>query len=158
MSGDIPFRTLIPRAAFEAQVGQEIGCSRWFDMDQARIDAFAEVTEDQQFIHVDPVRAAGTIFGGTVAHGMLTLSMLSAMAYDALPALEGMKASVNYGFDRLRFVAPVPGGSRLRARFTLLNTEERKAGQLMACVGVVVEIEGQDKPALTADWRVVYLL
>ena len=155
---DNPFRRQIARPEFEAMVGQEIGVSRWFVMDQARIDAFAQVTEDEQFIHVDPDRAKETMFGGTVAHGMLTLSMLSAMAYDAFPSLEGMKASVNYGFDRLRFVAPVPSGSELRARFQLDRIEEKSPGRLMASVGVSVEIKGCEKPALTADWRVMYLI
>jgi acyl dehydratase len=153
-----PFRRTISRDEFEAQVGQEIGLSRWFVMDQARIDAFARVTEDEQFIHIDPERAKGTMFGGTVAHGMLTLSMLSAMAYDAFPALEGMSASVNYGFDKVRFVAPVPGGSDLRARFVLTAVEEPQPGRLMARVGVTVERAGSDKPALIADWRVMYLI
>ena len=155
---ETPFRTALTRAGFEVRTGQELGVSRWFDMNQARIDAFAEVTEDRQFIHIDPARAADTIFGGTVAHGYLTLSMLSAMAYDALPALEGMSASVNYGFDKVRFVAPVRAGSRIRARFTLTAMEETGPGKLLARVGVAVEIDGQDKPALTADWRVMYLL
>ena len=139
-------------------MGQDIGVSRWFEMDQARIDAFAKITEDEQFIHVDPVRAKETMFGGTVAHGMLTLSMLSAMAYDVLPSLEGMTASVNYGFDRLRFVAPVPSGAQLRARFVLNALDEKTPGKLMAQVGVTVEIEGAEKPALTAEWRVMYLV
>ena len=153
-----PFRRAVTRAELEALVGHEMGVSRWFAMDQARIDAFAEVTEDRQFIHIDPARAAETMFGGTVAHGYLTLSMLSAMAYDALPALEGMAASVNYGFDALRFVAPVRAGSRVRGRFVLDGLEARGADRLMARIGVVVEIEGSEKPALTADWRVMYLL
>ncbi|WP_050927890.1 MaoC family dehydratase [Aestuariivita boseongensis] len=154
---DSPFHKQIPRAEFDALIGQEIGVSRWFVMDQARIDAFARITEDEQFIHIDPERAKNTMFGGTVAHGMLTLSMLSAMAYDAFPALEGMKASVNYGFDRLRFVTPVRAESRLRARFVLSGLEERSPDRLMASVDVTVEIEGQEKPALTAAWRIMYL-
>ena len=153
-----PFRRQISLADYERSVGRDIGSSRWFEIGQDRIDAFAKVTEDEQFIHVDPVRAKETMFGTTVAHGMLTLSMLSAMAYDALPALEGMTASVNYGFDRLRFVAPVPSGSRLRAVFTLTALDHVKAGRVMATLGVVVQIDGSDKPALTADWRVLYLV
>ncbi len=158
MSDDIPFRRRISRPGLEAAVGSEFGVSDWVLIDQARIDAFAEVTEDRQFIHIDPERAAETVFGGTVAHGYLTLSMLSAMAYDALPALDGMTASINYGFDNLRFVAPVRSGSRIRARFDLRAVEPRGEGRLMALVGVVVDIDGQDKPALTAEWRVMYLL
>jgi acyl dehydratase len=154
---DSPFRTPSTRAAFLARAGEEIGTSDWYLIDQARIDAFAEVTEDRQFIHLDPARAAAeTPFGGTVAHGYLTLSMLAAMAYDVLPRLEGMTASVNYGFDKVRFVAPVRSGSRIRARFVLAAAQDEGA-RLAAQLAVSVEIEGQDKPALTAEWRVIYL-
>jgi len=96
--------------------GKEVGVSRWFEIDQTRIDKFADVTEDWQFIHVDPQKAADTPFRGTVAHGFLTLSMLAAMAYDGLPAVEGRVMGVNYGFDKIRFVAPVRSGSRVRAK------------------------------------------
>ena len=137
--------------------GADMGTSRWIEIAQPRIDAFADVTEDWQFIHVDPERAAQTAFGGTVAHGMLTLSMLSAMAYDALPAMTGQSASVNYGFDRVRFVAPVPAGARLRGRFTLAEATLRGRDKLMCRFGVSVEIEAQPRPALTADWLVLYV-
>ena len=100
-----------PVADLAGLIGQEIGVSRWITVDQARIDAFAEITEDRQFIHIDPVAAAHTPFGGTIAHGFLTLSLLSAMTYDAVPPLEGVVMGVNYGFDKLRFLAPVPAGS-----------------------------------------------
>ena len=153
-----PFRgAAATRAAFVARIGDELGTSDWHLIDQARIDAFAEVTEDRQFIHLDPVRAAAeTPFGGTVAHGYLTLSMLAAMSYEVLPRLDGMTASVNYGFDKVRFVAPVRAGSRIRARFVLGGAEDQ-GGRLSALLSVTVEIEGQEKPALTADWRVIYL-
>ena len=152
-----PFRGgEVTRAAFVAQVGQDLGTSAWVLIDQARIDAFADVTEDRQFIHLDPVRAAATPFGGTVAHGYLTLSMLAAMAYDVLPRIEGMSASVNYGFDKVRFVAPVRSGSRIRATFALKDAQDEGA-RLSALMAVTVGIEGQEKPALTADWRVIYL-
>src|SRR4051812_37288432 len=101
------------------KVGQEVGVSGWILVDQARIDAFADATEDPQFIHVDPVAAAKTPFGGTIAHGFLTLSLLSRMAADAMVAPEGMKMGVNYGLDRVRFLAPVRSGKRVRGRFTL---------------------------------------
>ncbi|MFC2967273.1 MaoC family dehydratase [Acidimangrovimonas pyrenivorans] len=140
-------------AELAGKVGQELGVSRWFTVDQARIDAFAEVSEDHQFIHVDPARAAAeTPFGGTIAHGFLTLSLLSAMAYDAQPQLKGIRMSVNYGFDRVRFLSPVPAGARIRGRFTLKSAEERVPGEVTVCWSVVVEIEGQEKPALAADW------
>ena len=134
-------------------VGREWGLSRWFVMDQARIDAFAENTEDRQFIHVDPDRAARTEFGGTVTHGMLTLSMLSAMA---LPQVEGARLSVNYGFEKLRFIAPVPSGGRIRGRFVLTEVRPRGRGDLMLRLDVTVEIEGGSRPALTAEWLLLY--
>lgn len=135
-----------------ARVGEEIGVSAWYLMDQTRIDAFAAATEDRYFIHTDPARAATeTRFGGTLAHGFLTLSMLSVMAFDVLP-LEGARLTLNYGFDRLRFLAPVPAGSRVRGRFTLSGAEEREPGEWTIAWDVTVEIEGGDKPALAARW------
>ena len=147
----------ITREQMIASAGRALGCSDWFVMDQARIDAFAEVTEDRQFIHIDPVRAADTIFGGTVAHGMLTLSMMSGMAYGALPVMEGMSASVNYGFDKVRFVTPVKSGKRIRGRFTLRTAEVRGGDKLMCTLDAVVEVEGEARPALTAEWLILYL-
>lgn len=140
-----------------ASVGQELGCSDWFVMDQARIDAFAEVTEDRQFIHIDPVRAADTMFGGTVAHGMLTLSMMSGMAYGALPVMAGMQASVNYGFDKVRFVTPVRSGKRIRGRFSLRDATLRGGDKLMCTLDATVEIEDEKRPALMAEWLILYL-
>ncbi len=122
----------LPRLKFDELqgcVGSEIGVSRWFEIDQKRIDAFADVTEDWQFLHVDPEQAAKTPFGSTIAHGFLTLSMLSACAYDAVPRLEGVAMGVNYGFDKVRFVAPVKAGSRVRAKFKLLSIKERGRGE-----------------------------
>ena len=130
----------------------DVFVSHWFDVDQTRIDAFAEVTEDHQFIHVDPELAAATPFGGTIAHGFLTLSMLSVMAYGALPKLAGLKMGVNYGFDRVRFLNPVRAGSRVRGRFTLAAATERSPGQWQLTYDVSVEIEGAAKPALAATW------
>lgn len=149
--------TTISREEMIASQGQEIGYSGWFTMDQTRIDAFAEVTEDRQFIHIDPKRAADTIFGGTVAHGMLTLSMMSGMAYGALPAMEKQSASVNYGFDKVRFITPVKSGARIRGRFVLAEATVRGGDKLMTRFDVVVEIEGEDRPALTADWLILYV-
>src|SRR5665213_2409439 len=99
--------------------GTETGVSKWFTIDQKRIDAFAEITEDRQFIHVDPDAARATPFGGTIAHGFLTLSMFSAFASDALPRIDGLAMGVNYGFEKLRFLSPVPAGARIRGRFRL---------------------------------------
>jgi acyl dehydratase len=133
-------------------IGQEIGVSRWFEIDQARIDAFADVTEDHQFIHVDPEAAAQTPFGGTIAHGFLTLSLASAMSYDAVQPLDGVVMGVNYGFDKLRFLAPVPAGSRVRGRFKLLSAEDKGGGRWLIKHELTVEIDGADKPALIAEW------
>ncbi len=133
-------------------VGAEIGVSDWSLIDQARIDAFAAVTEDHQFIHVNPDAAKMTPFGGTVAHGFLTLSMLSRLAADVLFVLDGVKMGVNYGFEKVRFMAPVKSGKRIRARFTLMSANERLPGQWQFKYAVKVEIEGEEKPALMAEW------
>jgi acyl dehydratase len=145
----------MPIASIEdisAKVGREVGVSDWILIDQARIDAFAGITEDPQFIHVDPIAAAKTPFGGTIAHGFLTLSLLSRMAANAMLRPEGVKMGVNYGFERVRFMAPVRSGKRVRGRFTLVRFEEKKPGQWQFVHNVTVEIEGEEKPALVADW------
>lgn len=140
-------------AEMGSKVGQELGVSDWLLIDQARIDAFAEVSGDHQFIHVDPARArAEAPFGGTIAHGFLTVSVLSALASQAQPQLAGLRMSVNYGFDKLRFLTPVRAGSRIRARFTLKSLEERRPGEVTVIWDVTVEIEGEDRPALIAEW------
>lgn len=135
-----------------ARVGEEIGVSDWIEVSQLRIDEFADATEDHQFIHIDPEAAAKTPFGGTIAHGFLTLSLLSRMAYDAMLVPEGLKMGVNYGFDRVRFLAPVRSGKRVRGRFTLKEATEKEPGRLLTRHEVSVEIEGEEKPALTAEW------
>jgi acyl dehydratase len=134
------------------RIGEEVGVSDWITVDQARIDAFAEATEDRQFIHVDAAAAAQTPFGGTIAHGFLTLSLLSRMAADAMPVPEGAKMAVNYGLDRVRFLAPVRSGKRVRGRFVLDAVEEKAPAQVLLRHIVTVEIEGEAKPALTAIW------
>lgn len=144
--------TPTPVARLPELIGQEVGVSRWIEVDQARIDAFAEITEDRQFIHIDPERAKATPFGGTIAHGFLTLSLASAMSYDAVPPLEGVVMGVNYGFDKLRFLAPVPAGARVRGRFKLLSAEDKGGGRWLLKHELTVEIEGGDKPALIAEW------
>jgi acyl dehydratase len=135
-----------------AKVGQEVGVSSWLLVDQARIDAFADATEDRQFIHTDPAAAAQTPFGGTIAHGFLTLSLLSRMAPEAMLVPENIKMALNYGLDRVRFLAPVRSGRRVRGRFKLDSAEERAPGQWLLRHEVTVEIEGEEKPALTALW------
>jgi acyl dehydratase len=135
-----------------ARVGEEIGVSGWIEVTQGAIDQFAGVTQDHQFIHVDPVAAAQTPFGGTVAHGFLTLSLLSRFAADVMLHPQEIKMGVNYGFERVRFMAPVRAGKRIRGRFRLTSFEEKRPGQWQFVHNVAVEIEDEDKPALIADW------
>ena len=135
----------------EARIGQDIALSPWLTIDQKRIDAFADVTQDHQFIHVDPEAAAKTVFGGPIAHGFLTLSMLSHFA-EAVPPVAGRVMGVNYGFDKIRFLAPVRAGKRVRARFHLTDLTRRSESEIMIRLLVTVEIEGEDRPALSADW------
>jgi len=142
---------VISPTELEALLGKEVGLSRWFVMDQERINLFADVTEDQQFIHVDVDKAKATPFGGTIAHGFLTLSMISAMIEDAVPLVAGLIHSVNYGLDRIRFVSPVGAGERIRGRFELIKIDV-SAGEITQTLKVTVEIEGRDKPALVAEW------
>ncbi len=140
-------------AEWQDRVGSEIGLSRWFTFDQARIDAFADVTEDWQFIHVDPDAAkARTPFGGTIAHGFLTLSLMSRMAMTSLPPIAGRAMGINYGFNRLRFLASVKSGSRVRGRFHLAAVDPRAEKQYLLRYEVTVEIEGESTPALVAEW------
>ena len=146
---------LISLDAYRSHLGRELGCSRWFDVTQDRIDTFGHVTEDRQFIHVDPAAAARSPFGGTIAHGFLTLSLLSAMAFDAIPAIEGAQMGVNYGFNSIRFLAPVRSGKRVRGRFTLQDLKLRGENQWQSTIGTVVEIEGEPKPALAAEWLTI---
>jgi acyl dehydratase len=139
--------------AYRNMVGHEVGVSSWHLVDQDRINLYADVIEDHQFIHVDPERARKeTSFGATVAHGFLTMSLLSIMSYEVMPVIEGTTMGVNYGFDKLRFVSPVRSGSRVRGRFTLMEAKLRKANELQSRTNVTVEIEGEEKPALVADW------
>jgi acyl dehydratase len=136
-----------------SKVGQTVGTSDWIEVGQDRISEFAESTEDRQFIHTDPIAASvHTPFGGTIAHGFLTLSLLSRMAADAMHIPDTTKMAVNYGLDRVRFLAPVKAGKRVRGHFTLDSAEEKAPGQLLLKHSVTVEIEGEEKPALTAQW------
>ena len=144
-------RAALPLADYQAQAGTEVGVSDWVLVDQARIDKFAECTGDHQFIHVDPVAAATTPFGTTIAHGYLTLSLIPMMTYASVPGIEGAKMGVNYGMNKLRFMAPVKSGKRVRGRFTLLSVDERPDGSYQSTVSVTVEIEGETKPALVGE-------
>jgi acyl dehydratase len=152
-------RKNVPLAQLAAMAGNFEAVSSWVEVTQPMIDAFAELTNDRQFIHVDPERAkAETPFGGTIAHGFLTLSLLSQMGYEVLPAPAEAVMSINYGFEKLRFLSPVRSGSRIRARFKLLEFGERRPGEMLSRHGVTIEIEGQDKPALAAEWLGVIVL
>jgi acyl dehydratase len=139
--------------AYQALVGKEVGVSSWHLIDQPRIDTYADVIEDHQFIHVDPERAKKeTAFGTTIAHGFLTMSLMSIMSYEVMPVIAGTTMGVNYGFDRLRFISPVRSGKRVRGRFVLAEAKLRKPTELQSRTSVTVEIEGEDKPVLVADW------
>ena len=139
--------------AMRERVGADFGVSDWMLIDQGKVDSFAELTDDRYFIHIDPERAAReTPHGGTIAHGFLTLSLLAQMAYQVCPSIEGTKSGVNYGFNRLRFVAPVRTGSRVRGHFRLKDFEVQPGKRWTATWDVSVEIEGSDKPAIVAEW------
>jgi len=134
-------------------IGKPTGTSDWVLVDQERINHFAEVTEDNQFIHTDPVQAAQTPFGGTIAHGFLTLSLLSRFAATGgMLVLEDIKMGVNYGFDKVRLMNPVRAGKRVRGHFTLMEATQKIPGQWSFKYAVKVEIEGDEKPALVAEW------
>ena len=135
-----------------SKLGQPIGVSGWIEVGQDRIEQFADATEDHQFIHVDQELARQTPFGGTIAHGFLSLSLLSRMAADVMLVPDTTRMAVNYGLDRVRFLAPVKSGKRVRGHFTLDGIEEKAPGQILIRQTVSVEIEGEAKPALTAQW------
>ncbi len=139
-------------AELGAKVGQEIGVSEWHLIDQAKIDAFAHATGDHQYIHVDPVRAATTPFGGTIAHGLLTLSLSAIMFHEAVPPVANRKMGINYGFNKVRFLTPVKSGSRIRGHFKLKELTDRGNKEYVATFEITVEIEGSPKPAMIAEW------
>jgi len=150
---------VIKAADIANYIGQEIGVSEWIEIDQSRIDNFADVTEDHQFIHIDAERAIKeTPFGGTIAHGFLSLSLASQMAMDVGFGIEGSVMGINYGFDKIRFLQPVRSGKRVRGRFVLQEANERKPGQWLLKQGLTVEIEGEDKPALIAQWLMMSII
>ena len=144
--------TISPEAMVE-RIGQE-SVSDWVEVTQAMIDTFADATGDHQFIHVDPERAAMTPFGGTIAHGFLTLSLMPLLSSKiADPAtLANIRMGVNYGGNKVRFLHPVRSGSRVRARFRLLRFEEKRPGQFQQTDAITIEIDGVDAPALVAEW------
>ena len=139
-------------------VGSEIGVSNWIEVGQERINQFADVTEDHQFIHVNPEAAKMTPFGGTIAHGFLSLSLLSQFAEQSAITLENVAMGVNYGFEKIRFLSPVPVDSKVRGRFVLKDVVEKNPGQFLMTYAVAVEIDGIEKPALIADWLVMQMV
>jgi acyl dehydratase len=148
----------LTRAELDALVGNALGTSEWLEIDQQRVNAFADVTLDHQFVHVDPERARATPFGGTIAHGLLTLSLIVHLCIGFVPRLANTTLLVNYGFDKVRFAAPVKVGSRIRASGRLTSVTERSAGQVLMKIAVTVEIENQGKPALLAEWLSLHIV
>ncbi len=142
----------VKAADLQASVGTDLGVSDWITIEQDRVNQFADVTEDHQFIHVNPEMAKMTPFGGPIAHGFLTLSLLSKFSEQGGLVIEGVKMGVNYGFEKVRFLAPVKVGKRVRGHFKLKAADEKRPGQYLLTYEITVEIEGEDKPALVADW------
>lgn len=137
---------------FKALVGKELGASEWTLVDQKRIDAFADLTDDHQFIHVDPAAAKQTPLGSTIAHGFLTLSLVAAFSYQVVPGVKGAKMGMNYGINKLRFISPVKSGSRVRGRFKLKSLDDQGGGRFLSTTEVTVEVEGQEKPSVVLEW------
>ncbi len=150
----------VDAAELKNHEGAELGASDWFTIDQARINAFADATLDHQFIHVDEQAAKATPFGSTIAHGYLTLSLLPHLqtSIDDFLVPNGLKMGMNYGFDKLRFMAPVKVDKRVRARAKLLQADERRPGQWLLKFEFIVDIEGETKPALMAEWLIMYFV
>lgn len=145
---------------FKKYAGKELGASKWFKIDQERINNFADVTIDHQFIHVDTEKAKATPFGCTIAHGFLTLSLLTYLqeSIEGMISPAGLKMGMNYGFDKVRFLAPVKVNSRIRSVAKVLSITEKKPGQLLVNTEFTIEIEGEEKPALIAEWLLMYFV
>jgi acyl dehydratase len=152
----MPVRIINGIEELKTLIGQEVAASEWFEVTQSRINAFADATEDHQWIHIDVDRAGtDSPFHSTIAHGFLTLSLLPHLGAQAFKVEGDFKMGINYGLNRLRFVSPVPAGSRVRAKFTLQQVED-VAGGVQLTWSVTCEIEGGAKPALVAEWLVRY--
>ena len=135
------------------KVGEKVGVSEWFNVDQSMIDQFAHLTQDHFFIHVDPKRVVKeTPLNSTIAHGFLSVSMLSAMSYSCVPGIIDAHFGLNYGFNRMRFVSPVPVNSRIRGHFTLKKIDKKETGEITMVYDVFVELENQEKPVIVAEW------
>ena len=154
-AGNVRVPEAIPLDEYRNQVGMLLGVSDWIVIEQGIIDQFADVTRDWQFIHIDPVRAKETPFGGTIAHGLFTLSLVSAMSFTAVPAIAGAQMVINYGFNSIRFISPVLSGSRVRGSFILKQFVERQPRQWQSTLDVRVDIENVLKPALIAEWLIL---
>ena len=154
-AGNVRVPEAIPLDEYRNQVGMLLGVSDWIVIEQGTIDQFADVTRDWQFIHIDPVRAKETPFGGTIAHGLFTLSLVSAMSFTAVPAIAGAQMVINYGFNSIRFISPVLSGSRVRGSFTLKQFVERQPRQWQSTLDVRVDIENVLKPTLIAEWLIL---
>jgi len=154
-AGNVRVPAAIPLDEYRNQVGMLLGVSDWIVIEQGIINEFADVTRDWQFIHIDPVRAKETPFGGTIAHGLLTLSLLSAMSFTAVPAIAGAQMVINYGFNSIRFISPVHSGSRVRGSFTLKQFVERQPRQWQSTLDVRVDIENVPRPTLIAEWLIL---
>lgn len=138
--------------ASEAQIGEEVGLSNWIHVDQPMIDSFAKTTHDEQWIHVDPERAAAeTPFGGAIAHGFLTLSLASRFSYDCFTMLPGQVMTINYGLNKVRFLKPVLAGSKLRGRFVMKSVQQRSERELLRAHTLTIEIEGEKTPAAVVE-------
>jgi acyl dehydratase len=149
---------LIERNEVEKYIGHQCETTDWFEVTQDQVDVFADCTIDRQFIHVDPVAAASTPFGGTIAHGFLTLSMLSYFSTSYNLVIKGITMGVNKGFDKVRFVSPVRVGSKIRCHAKVIDIKEKRPGQFDFKTEVSIEIEGEDKPALVAEWLAVQMV
>ncbi len=149
---------MIKPSELESWKGKEVGVSDWVEVGQDRINTFADCTEDHQFIHIDEEKAKATPFGGTIAHGLLTLSLLPKLSYGTTLGLEGTVMGINYGFDKVRFLNPVRAGSKVRARHTLVDAVEKQPGRWLLTYNVVVEIDGIETPALIATSLVMIVV
>jgi acyl dehydratase len=149
---------IVPQQELKNFIGQSFEPGEWFEVSQQRINDFADCTVDHQFIHIDPVAAAETPFGGTIAHGFLSLSLMPHLCEGNGIAPDNVAMGINYGFDKLRFLAPVHTGKRIRAVISLLDVTEKDDGRLLIKQGVTVEIEGEETPALVAEWLTMLVL
>jgi acyl dehydratase len=149
---------ILPIEEIQNMIGQQIGVSDWFEIDQNRINQFADATNDQQFIHVDPEAAKSTPWGTTIAHGFLTLSLLSYMSSEAGLAPENFAMAINYGLDKVRFIEPVPVNSRIRSNSTLVDVQDKKGGRWLLKSSVTIEIENVKKPAAIVEALTMFVI